>query len=105
MKLPNVLSKESAINGLKNLGKLRPKINRTSLLTFVALMLILFVAFTIRILPIRWEIATGTGVLNLSEFDAFFEYRIAKLHGEQRIVFALLAKAVARYSTVGSTGN
>jgi dolichyl-diphosphooligosaccharide--protein glycosyltransferase len=77
VKLPNVLSKESAINGLKNLGRLRPKINRTSLLTFVALMLILFVAFTIRIFPIRWEIATGTGVLNLSEFDAFFEYRIA----------------------------
>lgn len=76
MKLPNVLSKDAAINGLKNLGKLRPKINRTSLLTFVALMLILFVAFTIRILPIRWEIATGTGMLNLSEFDAFFEYRI-----------------------------
>lgn len=74
MKLPNVLSKEGAINGLKNLGKLRVKISRTSLLTFAALMLILFVAFTIRILPIRWEI--GSDVIHLSEFDAFFEFRI-----------------------------
>lgn len=76
VKLPNVLSREALINGLKNLGKLRVKISRASLLTFAALLLILFVAFTIRILPLRWEIGTGTGKINLSEFDAFYEFRI-----------------------------
>jgi dolichyl-diphosphooligosaccharide--protein glycosyltransferase len=76
VKLGDALSKKTIVNGLKNLGKLRPRVTRTTLLTFTALLLILFVAFTIRILPIRWEIATNTGTLNLSEFDAFFEYRI-----------------------------
>jgi dolichyl-diphosphooligosaccharide--protein glycosyltransferase len=77
VKRPDI-SREAVINGLKNLGKLRVKINRTSVLTFTALLLIMFVAFTIRILPLRWEIGTGTsGVINLSEFDAFFEFRIA----------------------------
>jgi dolichyl-diphosphooligosaccharide--protein glycosyltransferase len=27
-------------------------------------------------LPLRWEIGSGTGFINLSEFDAFFEYRV-----------------------------
>jgi dolichyl-diphosphooligosaccharide--protein glycosyltransferase len=75
VKLPNI-SREAVINGLKNLGKLRVKISRTSVLTFTALILIMFVAYTIRILPLRWEIGTGTGFINLSEFDAFFEFRI-----------------------------
>jgi dolichyl-diphosphooligosaccharide--protein glycosyltransferase len=70
------LSREAVVSGLKSLGKLRVKISHASLLTFAALSLILFVAFTIRILPLRWEIGTGTGKINLSEFDAFFEYRI-----------------------------
>ena len=39
-------------------------------------MLILFVAYVVRMLPLRWEIGSGTGFINLSEFDAFFEYRI-----------------------------
>jgi asparagine N-glycosylation enzyme membrane subunit Stt3 len=68
------LSREAVVNGLKSLGKLRVRISHASLLTFAALSLILFVAFTVRILPLRWEI--GTGTVNLSEFDAFFEYRI-----------------------------
>jgi dolichyl-diphosphooligosaccharide--protein glycosyltransferase len=76
VKLPNVLSREAVINGLKKSGKLRVKISRASLLSLAALMLILLVAFTVRILPLRWEIGTGTGVINLSEFDAFFEFRI-----------------------------
>jgi dolichyl-diphosphooligosaccharide--protein glycosyltransferase len=39
-------------------------------------MLILFVAYVIRMLPLRWEIGSGAGFINLSEFDAFFEFRI-----------------------------
>jgi dolichyl-diphosphooligosaccharide--protein glycosyltransferase len=76
MKLSDALSKERITSNLKNLQKLRIKTSRSSLLTFSALLLILFVAFTIRILPLRWEIRTGG--LHLSEFDAFFEYRVAR---------------------------
>jgi len=68
VKLPNI-SRES-------LGKLRVKVSHTSLLSFTALMLILFVAYVIRMLPLRWEIGSGAGFINLSEFDAFFEFRI-----------------------------
>jgi dolichyl-diphosphooligosaccharide--protein glycosyltransferase len=75
MKLSNALSKERITNGLKSAGKLRPKASHSTILTFSALLLILFIAFTIRILPLRWEI--GTGAIHLSEFDAFFEFRVA----------------------------
>ncbi|MGD0159978.1 MAG: STT3 domain-containing protein [Candidatus Bathyarchaeia archaeon] len=68
VKLPNI-SRET-------LGKLRVKISSTSLLSFAALILILFIAYIIRMLPLRWEIGSGTGFINLSEFDAFFEFRI-----------------------------
>jgi dolichyl-diphosphooligosaccharide--protein glycosyltransferase len=68
VKLPDI-SRET-------LGKLRVKISSTSVLCFAALMLILFVAYIIRMLPLRWEIGSGTGFINLSEFDAFFEFRI-----------------------------
>ena len=68
MKLPNI-TRES-------LGKLRVKVSHTSLLSLAALMLILFVAYVIRMLPLRWEIGSGAGFINLSEFDAFFEFRI-----------------------------
>jgi dolichyl-diphosphooligosaccharide--protein glycosyltransferase len=76
VKAADMPSREDLVNGLKSLGKLRIKISRASLLTFSALLLILFIAFTVRILPLRWEIGTGTGTINLSEFDAFFEFRI-----------------------------
>jgi len=68
VKLPNI-TRES-------LGKLRVKVSHTSLLSLAALMLILFVAYVIRMLPLRWEIGSGAGFINLSEFDAFFEFRI-----------------------------
>ncbi len=72
------LSREALVNGLKSLGKLRVKVSSGSLLTFAAISLIVLVAFTIRILPLRWEIGTGTQPsVNLSEFDAFFEYRVS----------------------------
>jgi dolichyl-diphosphooligosaccharide--protein glycosyltransferase len=74
MKLSDSLSKERIINGLKNLTKLRVKANHSSLLTFSVLLLIAFVAFTIRILPMRWEI--GSGVWHLSEFDPYYQYAL-----------------------------
>ena len=74
MKLRDALSKESIINGLKNSGKLRIKLSHGSIITLAALLLILFVSFTIRALPLRWEIQTGA--LHLSEFDPYYQYSL-----------------------------
>lgn len=75
MAIKNILSKERIINGLKSLGKLRIKISHSSMMTLSALLLILFVAFTIRIFPLRWEIPTGA--IHLSEFDPYYQYSLA----------------------------
>ncbi len=69
MKLPNVLSRS-------NLGKLRLKTNHSSIIVFSALILILLVAFTIRLLPIRWEVEAGQ--LHLSEFDPYYQYSLTR---------------------------
>jgi dolichyl-diphosphooligosaccharide--protein glycosyltransferase len=74
MKLSEALSKENVINGLKNLGKLRIKVNHSTIIAYSALLLILVVAFTIRVLPIRWEIQTGA--VHLTEFDPFYQYSL-----------------------------
>jgi dolichyl-diphosphooligosaccharide--protein glycosyltransferase len=76
MRIKEILSKEHIVNGLKSLGKLRIKISHGSILTFSALLLILFVAFTIRIFPIKWEIQAGS--MHLSEFDPYFQYRFTE---------------------------
>jgi len=52
------------------------KLNHSSIMTFSALTLILFIAFTVRIFPIRWEIQTGS--MHLSEFDPYSHYRLAE---------------------------
>jgi dolichyl-diphosphooligosaccharide--protein glycosyltransferase len=74
MKLSDILSKERFVNALKNLGRLRIKVSHSSMVTFSAVLLVLFIAFTIRILPIRWEIQTGT--LHLSEFDPYYQFSL-----------------------------
>jgi dolichyl-diphosphooligosaccharide--protein glycosyltransferase len=61
-------------NGLKSFGKHRFKLNHSSILVISALILILFVAFTVRIMPIRWEIPLGQTHLN--EFDPYYQYSI-----------------------------
>jgi len=72
----NFLSKERVVNGIKSLGKVRIKTNHSSILTLSALVLILFIAFTIRLFPMRWEIQTGS--MHLSEFDPYFQYRFTE---------------------------
>lgn len=67
------MSKDQVAGGLKSLGK-RFKVNHSSILVISALILILFVAFTIRILPLRWEIPTGQ--IHLNEFDPYYQYSI-----------------------------
>ncbi|MEM3627022.1 MAG: STT3 domain-containing protein [Candidatus Bathyarchaeia archaeon] len=76
MKLREVLSKKNVINGLKSLGKLRIRMSHGSIITFSALLLILFLAFTVRTFPLRWEIPTGS--IHLTEFDPYFQYRFAE---------------------------
>jgi dolichyl-diphosphooligosaccharide--protein glycosyltransferase len=75
MKFPKALSKERVSDRLKSLGKLRIKISHSSIMTFSAILLILFIAFTLRIFPLRWEIQTGA--VHLSEFDPYYQYSLA----------------------------
>jgi len=76
MRIRETLSKEHVVNGLKSLGKLRIKISHGSVITFSALLLILFVAFVIRLFPVKWEIQAGS--IHLSEFDPYFQYRFTE---------------------------
>ncbi|MEM2319438.1 MAG: STT3 domain-containing protein, partial [Candidatus Bathyarchaeia archaeon] len=80
MKVKGVLTKEQIINVLKSLGKLRIKTDRSTAITLSALILILFIAFTIRLFPMRWEIDPETGKSNLllSEFDPYVQYRFTE---------------------------
>ena len=62
--------------GLKSLGKLGFKVNHSQVIAISAIILILFIAFTIRILPIRWEIPGDQ--VRLNEFDPYYQYSITK---------------------------
>ncbi len=66
--------KDTLSKGLGGFGKARLQVSHGAILTFTALILILFIAFTIRALPIRWEIASGT--LGLNEFDPYYQYSL-----------------------------
>jgi dolichyl-diphosphooligosaccharide--protein glycosyltransferase len=72
--------KEKIVSGIKSFEKFRLKTDHSSILTYAALTLILFLAFTIHLFPIRWEIdpATGKSNLLLSEFDPYFQYRFTE---------------------------
>jgi dolichyl-diphosphooligosaccharide--protein glycosyltransferase len=68
------LLKERLVNGFKAFGRLRIQTSHASIICYSALLLILFVAFTIRVLPIRWEIPTGT--VRLNEFDPYYQFSL-----------------------------
>ena len=68
------LSKERFVNSLKIFGRLRIQTSHASIICYSALLLILFIAFTIRILPIRWEIPTGD--VRLNEFDPYYQFSL-----------------------------
>jgi dolichyl-diphosphooligosaccharide--protein glycosyltransferase len=56
-------------------GRLRIQVSHGTIIAYSALFLILFIAFTVRMLPIRWEnMAQGTILLN--EFDPYYQYSI-----------------------------
>jgi dolichyl-diphosphooligosaccharide--protein glycosyltransferase len=69
-----ILSKERLVNSLKVFGKLRIHTSHASIICYSALLLIIFIAFTIRILPIRWEIPTGA--VRLNEFDPYYQFSL-----------------------------
>ena len=72
MGIKETLSKESIADKLKNLTHIRSNLSHATILSIATLLLILFVAFTIRILPLRWEIPTGT--VRLNEFDPYYQF-------------------------------
>jgi len=71
VKLRKLFSRERLVKALKSFGALRFRVSHSSLMVASLLLLILLLAFLIRILPMRW----GT---YLSEFDPYFQYRITK---------------------------
>jgi dolichyl-diphosphooligosaccharide--protein glycosyltransferase len=53
------------------------QVSHGSIIAFSALIMILFIAFTVRILPLRWEnLSGGTALLN--EFDPYYQFSITK---------------------------
>ncbi|HJW65341.1 MAG TPA: STT3 domain-containing protein [Candidatus Bathyarchaeia archaeon] len=70
------MSKEQVTDRLKNLGRLRLNLSHGRIISLSALLLILFVAFTIRILPLRWEIPQGT--VRLNEFDPYYQFILTR---------------------------
>jgi len=70
-KIRRLFSKENIVGVLGRLGKLRIKITHVTLLELSVLILVLILAFTIRLLPMRWG-------YYLSEFDPYYQYRLTK---------------------------
>jgi len=70
-KIRRVLSREKIFDALKRLGALRIKVSHATLLELSILTLILVLAFTVRMLPIRWG-------YYISEFDPYWQYRLTK---------------------------
>ena len=58
-------------------GGIGLQVSHGTILAYSALFLILFIAFTLRVLPLRWEnLAAGTSYLN--EFDPYYQFSITK---------------------------
>jgi len=71
MRIKGLFRKENVIEALKKVSVLRFKVSHSSLMHAGILLLVLFLAFAVRLLPIRWG-------FYLSEFDPHFQYRLAK---------------------------
>jgi len=71
VKVGRLFSKESAVNALTSIGALRFRISHSSLMHISLLLIILVIAATVRLLPLRWG-------FQLSEFDPHIHYRLTK---------------------------
>ena len=74
--IKETLSKDRIVDGLKGLRNLRVNLSHERIISLAALFLILFVAFTIRVLPLRWEIPTGS--VHLNEFDPYYQFILTR---------------------------
>ena len=69
--------KEKLSDRLAPFSRLRIQVSHGQIIAISALALILFVAFVVRILPLRWEnLAGGTSLLN--EFDPYYQFSITQ---------------------------
>lgn len=71
MNVKKMFRREKIVEALKSIGAIRPKISHSSVLYASLLFIILFLAFAVRLLPVRWG-------YYLSEFDPYHQYRITK---------------------------
>jgi dolichyl-diphosphooligosaccharide--protein glycosyltransferase len=69
--------KEKLGNRLEPFGRLRLEISHATIIATAALLLILLIAFVVRILPLRWE-NLGAGTAYLNEFDPYYQFSIVK---------------------------
>ena len=82
--------KERLGNSLSIFSRLRIQVSHGSIIAYSAIIMILFVAFTVRILPLRWEnLSGGTALLN--EFDPYYQFSITQ-HMVQNGLLSMLAK-------------
>lgn len=70
-RIRKVFTRESITSALERIGALRVKLTHATLLEISLLLLILTLAFTVRLLPMRWG-------YYLSEFDPHYQYRLTK---------------------------
>lgn len=69
--------KERLGKGLSGFNRFGIQVSHGTIISIAALLLILFVAFVVRILPLRWEnLAAGTSYLN--EFDPYYQFSITQ---------------------------
>ena len=61
----------------KRLSPLRIELSHGQIIAYSALALILFLAFIVRILPLRWENLTG-GTSLLNEFDPYYQFSVTQ---------------------------
>ena len=69
--------KEKLGDRLEPFGRLRIQISHGTIIAVSALALVLFVAFVVRILPLRWENLSG-GTAFLNEFDPYYQFSITQ---------------------------
>lgn len=71
---------------LEPFKKLQIEVSHGTILAYSSLALILFVAFIVRILPLRWE-DLSTGVTTLNEFDPYYQLTVT----QHMITYGLLS--------------
>jgi dolichyl-diphosphooligosaccharide--protein glycosyltransferase len=70
-RIRKVFTRENVTGAFERIGALRVKLTHATLLEISLLLLILTLAFTVRLLPMRWG-------YYLSEFDPHYQYRLTK---------------------------